>query len=571
MPVRVNPPSGFWERNDTYYPHPLSPMFRSFFLDGLEGGFRRFFAECGALAAGVEFREIGGWVYLRVVPLGGRDMPRLPGWVTWLALRLVPQLRRRVHTAVEAVRQDRFGMYIGRWNDIWRPSLVERARAAQALDKTRLSDPELAEHVEAMAAFVREALEVHFLVVGAHFFPMADLAFTCQQLLGWDEKQCMSLLAGLSASSTEPALALESLATMARRRPRVRQRILAHRPLAEVVADDLEFRAAFDSYLERYGHRVLRYEISEPTVAEQPDLVLGWLRGQLVAGYDGNRVLAELDERRQAALDGARALLAQRSAALRQRFEQVLERAARAYPLREDNEVCTCSVPLAVVRYAGLELGRRLAERGSIDRPDHVFWLTVPEALAALTDGTRRQALVHLRRGEHAWVKTHPGPRSYGRRPQVPDVVPGLPPEAEFVLRAGWWMRDHGFAPAESSRRQITGSRIDGIAAAGGRYTGPVRIVRSDAELTKVQPGDVLVCPVAAPVWSVLFANIGALVTDTGGLLSHSAIIAREYGMPAIVATGNATQVLHDGQIVTVDGDAAEVRILDGQGGWARA
>jgi pyruvate,water dikinase len=77
-----------------------------------------------------------------------------------------------------------------------------------------------------------------------------------------------------------------------------------------------------------------------------------------------------------------------------------------------------------------------------------------------------------------------------------------------------------------------------------------------------VQPGDVLVCPITAPVWSVLFASVGALVTDTGGLLSHSAIIAREFGIPALVATGNATHLLHDGQIVTVDGDNAEVRIL---------
>jgi pyruvate,water dikinase len=86
-----------------------------------------------------------------------------------------------------------------------------------------------------------------------------------------------------------------------------------------------------------------------------------------------------------------------------------------------------------------------------------------------------------------------------------------------------------------------------------------VRVVAGEHEFEKIQAGDVLVCPVTSPVWSVLFSRIGALVTDSGGILSHPAIIAREYGVPAVVATGNATAVLRDGQQVTVDGDAGSV------------
>jgi len=78
-------------------------------------------------------------------------------------------------------------------------------------------------------------------------------------------------------------------------------------------------------------------------------------------------------------------------------------------------------------------------------------------------------------------------------------------------------------------------------------------------EFDKIQPGDVLVCLITPPVWSVLFPSVGALVTDTGGVLSHPAIIAREYGIPAVVATGNATALPKDGQVVTVDGDKGTV------------
>jgi phosphoenolpyruvate synthase/pyruvate phosphate dikinase len=88
-----------------------------------------------------------------------------------------------------------------------------------------------------------------------------------------------------------------------------------------------------------------------------------------------------------------------------------------------------------------------------------------------------------------------------------------------------------------------------------------VRLVLDESQFGKLQPGDVLVCPITSPVWSVLFPTIGALVTDTGGILSHPAIIAREHRVPAVVATGNATASLHDDQVVTVDGSAGQVRV----------
>ena len=102
---------------------------------------------------------------------------------------------------------------------------------------------------------------------------------------------------------------------------------------------------------------------------------------------------------------------------------------------------------------------------------------------------------------------------------------------------------------------------LEGIAASPGRSTGPVRVVMDESDFDKLRPGDVLVCPVTSPVWSVLFPSIGALVTDSGGLLSHPAIIAREYGLPAVVATGNATALLHDDQVVTVDGSSGQVEV----------
>jgi pyruvate,water dikinase len=123
------------------------------------------------------------------------------------------------------------------------------------------------------------------------------------------------------------------------------------------------------------------------------------------------------------------------------------------------------------------------------------------------------------------------------------------------------WLVRHSFAPEDSARVQ-SGPVLTGTPASAGSYTGPVRVIHEEAEFGQLRPGDVLVCPTTSPVWSILFASVGALVTDGGGLLSHPAIIAREHGIPAVVGTGNATSVLRTGVRVTVDGSGGAVRVM---------
>jgi rifampicin phosphotransferase len=116
-------------------------------------------------------------------------------------------------------------------------------------------------------------------------------------------------------------------------------------------------------------------------------------------------------------------------------------------------------------------------------------------------------------------------------------------------------------------RFEQDGTLLRGVGASPGSYTGTVRVLISEADFDRLRPGDVLVCPETTPQWSVLFGSVGALVTDTGGMLSHPAIIAREYRVPAVVATGNATRLLTDGQVVRVDGDTGQVEVVAGEGG----
>ena len=111
------------------------------------------------------------------------------------------------------------------------------------------------------------------------------------------------------------------------------------------------------------------------------------------------------------------------------------------------------------------------------------------------------------------------------------------------------------------STPQDAPDELRGVPGSPGRYTGTVRVIRDQTEFAKLGPGDVLVAPVTSPPWSVLFLQAGAVVTDGGGVPSHSAVIAREYGIPAVLATGQATRRLHDGDLVSVDGTTGTVSI----------
>jgi pyruvate,water dikinase len=106
---------------------------------------------------------------------------------------------------------------------------------------------------------------------------------------------------------------------------------------------------------------------------------------------------------------------------------------------------------------------------------------------------------------------------------------------------------------------------LQGNAGSPGMARGPARVIRLLAEAAKLEPGDVLVAETTAPPWTPLFASAAAVVTDTGGILSHCAIVAREYGIPAVVGAGTATTVIQDGQMVEVNGQAGTVRIIESE------
>lgn len=560
VPVEV--PPGFWFF-DGSHGNSHVPIDR-FLAELVRPCSTRWCEEFGYLFEAVEFRLIGGWPYQRIVPLGDRPGPTLPGWLMWLLVRTVPILRRRVGRAVEANRSDLPGRYIERWYRQWQPEMATAIARLRDVDLATLSDEELLGHVEAARELMATGILTHMRLHGAVTPILHELVQVCEEVLGWNMARSMDLVSGTSYKSTEPARRLWELADVARTQPEVLS-LLEYR--GEDVLDlletaDAEFAERLMAYLHEYGCRALGHTtLGQVTLAENPGLVLDMVLGQIERGYDPHQDFEDNARKRAAALREAETLLASRPEDL-QRFRRAVERAQRAYPVREDNEFFCLSSPLALLRYAALDIGRRLAARGVTDLTEDVMYLEMDEAVVALTEGTDRRPLVRRRRGEQAWIDAHPGPPTYGSPPPGPPSFRFLPPDARRLMESFVWANEVILAVDESSREaQPSHSSLMGTAASPGEYTGAVRVVMDESHFEKIRPGDVLVCPATSPVWSVVFPVIGALVTDTGGLLSHPAIIAREYGIPAVVATGEATALLHDGDLVTVDGSTGTVEL----------
>jgi len=546
-PPRIDVPPGFWALGPGS-DRPWTPMQQSVYLPVLAQHLGEMFTF--SILRPPKVREIGGRVYLNMGD-AGEDGD--------LAARA-----ERISKAVAAREPE---LLVHRWQAEWKPSFAGRIAELRDLDLTALSDERLAAHFRALTVVFADLHAVYFRLTGASSFMFGRLGLACQELLGWSPGEAIRLRGGLRGDHMAAIVALADLAKMAARRPAVREALeSADSGTAGRLADiDREFADAFASYRHAYAHRTGGFDLTQPTLAEQPLVLLSLVRAQLARPFDLAAEQAALDRRVSAVGSEAQAVLSTCRADQRDRFRAVLAANDAGTGVRDEKVFYAVSA-WALLRYAVLEAGRRLTARGQLACQEDVLFLQADEALAALRTQASQAAVVQRRRAEHAWASSRPGPPSYGTPPAGPPITEedlrSLSRPARAVVQTSLWVaRLWGGKPASHASGDAV---VRGTAASAGRYTGPVRIIRDVAEFGKIRRGDVLVCPETTAQWAVLFPSIGALVADRGGLLSHPAIIAREYGVPAVVAAGTATSVLEDDQVVTVDGTAGTVRPLAG-------
>ena len=230
------------------------------------------------------------------------------------------------------------------------------------------------------------------------------------------------------------------------------------------------------------------------------------------------------------------------------------------YRLRDERGVYSDIWASGLMRRAALAAGRRVASRGRIHDPVHMVDAGIDEMAALVTDSGGPSADELAARAEYRATHTAKEvPPFLGDPPHPPPDPSGLPPGPQRVMIAT------GIALGEvfgSSEAEHTEDVLRGLAASQGVYEGPARRVAGPSEFDRIQQGDVLVAPATTEAFNILLPLLGAIVTDSGGLLSHSAIVSREYGIPGVVGTRDATERIADGSRVRVDGTAGEVTLL---------
>ncbi len=307
-----------------------------------------------------------------------------------------------------------------------------------------------------------------------------------------------------------------------------------------------EFTGRLTEHLNRFGHAVYDLDFAKSVPAEAPASLLETLK-YFVVGQGRNpyeRQAAATAAREQA----AESLLVRLSGLRLRLFRRVLRWAQRSAPQRED-ALADVGLGWPVLRRILREAGRRMVAAGGIAECDEVFWLKWEEVEAAAGLLDAGQAAEDYRRAmaerRETWRREH------GVTPPV--VLPVKGGARFFGLDLSRWM------PARSS--QAASSTIRGIGASPGRVTGPACVIHGPEEFDRMKPGDILVANITTPAWTPLFAMASGIVTDVGGPLSHSSIVAREYGVPAVLGTGVATHRIRSGQHITVDGDGGVVTL----------
>lgn len=293
------------------------------------------------------------------------------------------------------------------------------------------------------------------------------------------------------------------------------------------------------------SHLELLQGLHVPSPADHDVLSLDWAHPTLGEFGAGTTVT---DEARPAVLAARRALAeAQARSALAGReqelakFERLLALAQHSIRVREE-QLSQFTRPWPVLRRAVLRIGDALVEAGAIAGRADAFFLTRSELVAAIAgQGGDRAPRVRERRSAWQGQRRLTPPLTLG---ELPPMLAKLLGGADAMLRT----------PATDANVLLRGTP-----ASVGRAIGPVRVVRSVDDFSRIRDNDVLVCPATTPAWTQLFGRVAAIVTDTGNPASHASIVAREFGIPAVVGAGDATARLRDGQVVIVDGAAGTI------------
>ena len=532
----VPPGPGCWELDPVHFPRPATRYWAETHPGPILRGTHEFCRLYGLLIDGLRMEYVNGFAYKTVVPAAEAEIPE------------------RFRRAEEVLARKFWREQLHDWSENVKPASVKAHRALQSIDPDTLSDDDLAAHLTRCRDHHAAMLYQHMRFTAAAIIPTGDFLAHVGRWTSVPPAELLGLLRGSSPVSAGASGELEQMIAAIDRDARA-TRLLESTDtpdsvLAALRALDGNTGAAVSAYLDLVGYRLLDgFDISNPFALELPDVLLRAIRAA-IAGSPANAAGVEnqvADVRGRVPADH------------RNEFDDLLEEARLTYRIRDERGVFSDIWASGLMRRAALAGGRRVAARGRIHDAAHFVDASLDEMRALLSGGGPSGDELASRSQYRASHTAKDAPPLLGPPPPPPPDLSALPPACARIMAATFTAMGALFGSSEAPHEERV---LRGLAASRGVYEGPARRVSHPSEFDRIVQGDVLVTESTTEAFNILLPLLGALVTDSGGLLSHSAIVAREYGIPGVVGTREATERIADGVRVRVDGNAGEVTVL---------
>lgn len=541
----------FWFYDDNHVPHPISPMYWS--LHGwwgptLDYMYRRFGFPLGKAWIG---KRINGYLYTAIVPREEESAAMLGPYYGWI----MPTYASN---------------FLEWWEERYLPEIKRNFEYLDTYDTENASLQDLMVFLEEAIDIQERHFRLHWILNLAQFQSSMDLQAAVAEVIGQVDPDLIGrILVSLKDRNWDSLKALWELKEKIKNDPELKaifdqgETASAILPALKASEKGKAFLEDLDAYLKEFGYKPNMYthEYTNVLWVENPLPALETLKGYLEQDYDYPSQYKKTADDQKAAIAELLSMVPESAtAAQRQKLEKAIELAVKMMPLTPDHHFYFDQATFARMRLVLLAIGRKMVKEGLLREPEDIMFLEYDQLRAYVAnpktesnpDGYDGIAVIRDARRKHE--------EAYKIRPRdwVGTVTHWSMYIEPYHTLWGWPER---FERAQSGK-VVPKGEVHGLPAAPGIVEGVARVVRGPEEFDQVKRGEIMVCIMTNPAWVVVFSKIAGVVTDTGGVLSHTSVVAREFGIPAVVGTGEATYKIKTGDRVRVNGNTGLVEIL---------
>jgi pyruvate,water dikinase len=535
----------FWFYDDNHCPRPISPMYWS--LNGwwgptLDYMYRRFGFPLGKAWIG---KRVNGYLYSAIVPREAESAGMLGPYYGWIMNTYASN-------------------FLDWWNNRYLPEILRNFEYIDTFPTEEASLQELMVFLEEAIDIQERHFRLHWILNLAQFQSSMDLQAAVGEVVGEVDPALVGrILISIKDRNWDSLEALWKLKEQVKADPELKaifdagETAMEIMPQLEKSEKGQAFMADVEAYCQEYGVKASLYphEYVNKLWVEDPTPAVESIKGYLAADYDFPSEYQKMVDDHYAAIEELQALVPDTATPeQREKLNTAVELATRMMPLTPDHHFYMDQGTFSRMRLVLLAVARKMVKEGLLKDPEDIMFLEYDQLRAYVANPGGYDGQAIIKEARRAYDQAHRiRPRDW-----VGTVTHWAMYEEPYHTLWGWPQR---WERAQAGEDAIEGV-VKGLPAAAGIAEGTACVVTDPKDFDKVKSGDILVCIMTNPAWVVLFSKIKAVVTDTGGVLAHTAVVAREFGIPGVVGTGDATYRIKDGDRLRVNGSTGTVDIL---------